>query len=522
MTLARKDFKNIYESGIKELSDIEAQAIEKAKQIRAEHSKKQKQSAQQSIEQLEKKSGLLQVELKQSINDSLKKIQDTLTTEYAQSDAFLSSLMTELKTLTEQMKVKLKALKQSHHENVDFARMVASEHYLTNTEERTFDLEHALSGALHTLNAKGKANLESLQINLEKTLTEIQSAVSEATESNLVSSRKLADTIVDHSSTLLQSLFVDSQAKLNELESSARRANSEVESSNIALLERVENHATVVEKDINKNYEDTSTAHFQNADNRLSKFADELSALHDTTTEQLVSMTEDLANDLLTRSTQVQDNLHSRCDDVVKRVDTLFNAFQEKLNSRLQFSRGQKQALESDKNRILSAVQNELLSIQKSFAKKIAGMLDQSKSELTDMTKSVEGQIMNATESLTDQMNDSAKSIQKQIESEVAKFLKELSATRNAAIDEISTAAKGNSPKPKPTTIDSDIYSSPLDTPESDLLQIKEESLSDDLISQNDIFLEDESESQDVLSSEDLGTAETKPKRNRRRRDNKE
>ena len=133
--------------------------------------------------------------------------------------------------------------------------MVASEHYLTNTEERTFDLEHALSAALHALNAKGKANLENLQINLEKTLTEIQSAVSETTQSNLVSSRKLADTIADHSSTLLQSLFVDSQAKLNELESSARRANSEVESSNITLLDRVENHATVVEKDINKNYE---------------------------------------------------------------------------------------------------------------------------------------------------------------------------------------------------------------------------------------------------------------------------
>ena len=72
---------------------------------------------------------------------------------------------------------------------------------------------------------------------------------------------------------------------------------------------------------------DTSIAHFQNADNRLSKFADELSALHDTTTEQLVSVTEGLANDLLTRSTQVQDNLHSRCDDVVKRVDTLFKRF---------------------------------------------------------------------------------------------------------------------------------------------------------------------------------------------------
>ena len=138
MNLVKKDFKNIYESGVKELSNIEQEAIEKAKNDKQEHTKKQIELAKQTIENLEKKSGLLQVELKQSINESLLKIQNTLATENAQSAAFLSSLITELKTVTSLMKMKLNGLKQSHHENVDFVRSVAAENYLTSSEQVKF------------------------------------------------------------------------------------------------------------------------------------------------------------------------------------------------------------------------------------------------------------------------------------------------------------------------------------------------------------------------------------------------
>ncbi len=444
MTFAKKDFKNIYESGIKALADIELQAIEKAQDKKNEHSQEQKEGSQQSLEHLEKKSELLQVELKQSINESLKKLQDTLAVENAQSEAFLASLMSELKTLTAQMKVKLSALKHSHHENVDFARTVAAEHYLTNTEEMSFRLEHALSNAIQNMGAKAKGNFQSLQSNLEHKLADIQDNINEVTKSNFVSLKDEADTIADHSSSLLKTFFVDSQNKLSQLETSARQASNEVESSSASLLEDISNHASLIEKEINGTYENVTTAHFQNADNRLSKFADELSALHDTTTEKLITITDELSDDLLDRSKQVQDGLRNRCDDVVNRLENLFGSFQTKLNDRLQFSLGQKQALESDKNRILVAVQNEMMSIQRAFGKKIAGMLDQSKVELIDLTKSVEEQMLTTTESLGEKMSKSASSIQRQIENEVTKFLQDISTVRRAATDEISVAAKGN------------------------------------------------------------------------------
>jgi hypothetical protein len=444
MTFAKKDFKNIYETGSKVLSDIETLAMEENQKAKNDHSKKQKQIAQQSLDQLETKSGFLQVELKQYINEGLKKLQDTLAIENAQNEAFLSSLMVELKTLTGQMKVKLNALKQSCHENIDFARTVAAEHYLSNIENMSFALEHALSRSLQSLKTEAKGNLEGLESNLYKEIADIHDQIDDITKSNLVSLKNQSDTIADHSSSLVKTLFIDSQNKLNLLEASAHKAKSEIDSLAGSLLNVMTNHANSIEGSIGSTYDNIIATHFKDADNRLNYLTDELSTLHNTTTEHLITVADKLSDDLLDRSKQVQVGLRNRCDDVVNRVDNVFGSFQEKLNGRLQFSRGQQYALESDKNRILIAVQNELLSIQKAFAEKIANMLDQSKIELIEMTKSVETQMFNATESLSEQMSDSAKSIQQQIENEVAKFLQDLLVARTAAINEISAAAKSS------------------------------------------------------------------------------
>ncbi len=509
MTLAGKEFKNIYDLGVEALNDIELQSIEKIKQTKEEHSKNHKKSAEQSLQQLTSKSTLLRSELQQSIDESLKKLETTLNLENTQSDQFVSSLLAEMNILTEQMKMKLKVLKQSHQENVDFASTVASEHYLTNAEEMNFELEQTLARATDNLGAQGKVVLDSLQYNLADKFLQGNQSVDEIIKSTLISSEEHSNTIVDHTVSLLQTLSVNSQNKTKVLESSARDANQAVESAARNLLETVTNHATNIESEINRNYDQISAAHFQNADNRLSNCADELSILHDSTTEQLIELTEEFSADLLLQSTQVQDGLRTRCENEVTRVGDTFGAFKGRLDERLQYSRGQKQALETDKNKLLVAVQNELLSIQKAFAKKIALVLDQSKSELTDVATVVEGQIASAVESFSGQMNVSAQSIQKQIEDEVTRFLEELSNARRDAIAEITSTAKGNLPLPQlsqPTFTDSPSISD-------------EEFLSDHPVLQDDNHLLDETASKVDIASGDISSTENKPRRNRRRKD---
>ena len=192
----------------------------------------------------------------------------------------------------------------------------------------------------------------------------------EVTNKNLTSFKEEANAVIVHASALLKNLLIDSQNKLSQLNNSANKASIDMDSSAQTLLSDITEHANEIEKDINSAYENITTLHFKNADDRLSQFADELSALHDTTTEQLIAVTDELSDDLNNRSKQLQEGLGDRCNDVINRVNNLFSSFQEKLNERLQFSRGQKQALETDKHKILLAVQNELFSIQKSFAKK--------------------------------------------------------------------------------------------------------------------------------------------------------
>ncbi len=532
MASGGKKFKDIYDAGVKTLSDIEARSIAEMQTAKDNHSKVHKESAQQSLKQLEDRSTLLQGELKQSINESLKKLENTLSLENSQSQVFVSSLVAELRTLTEQMKLKLQALKQSHHENVDFARTVASEHYLTNSEDLTFELEQNLSQAINSIGMQSKSNLDSLQQDLEKLLVRIYKDVDEISESNLVLSRDEVETIEDHAFSLLKSFAGDGQNRLKGLEATARNVSQEVESSARNLLETIANQANIVEKQINQNYDQITGTHYQNADLRLSNCADELSALHDTTTEESINLTEQLSADLLSRSTQVQKGLQTRCDDVVKQVESSFKGFKTKLDDRLQYSRGQKQALEADKNKLLISVQSELVSIQKAFAKKIASVLDQSKTDLADVTTSIEKQMVVAIESFDLQMLSSAQGIQKQINDEVEKFLQELSCARGDAINEIANAAKGNMPTSRSGQArsgDAPISEEPIPSQDGSAtlssIQFEVDSkLNGDVLSEetehNDSLMPDESQTQSQSSIEDL--SENKPRRNRRRKDNRE
>ena len=511
MTLAGKEFKNIYDSGAKMLTDIELESIAKIKQDKEEHSLNHRKSADQSLQHLEDKSSLLQGELKQSIDASLNKLESTLALENTQTEVFVSSLLSELNILTEQMKMKLKALKQSHQENVDFAGTVATENYLTDTEEVSFELEQTLSRSLDNLSAQGKVTLANLNENLADKLSQGDLSMDEIIKSTLLSAEEQTQTINSHTASLLQTSSTNSQTKFKVLEQAARDANQEVEAVGRSLLGVIANHAANIEKDVNLDYDQITSAHFQSADNRLGNCADELSELHDTTTEQLVNYTEEYSTDLSAKSNQVQEGLRRRCAEVVKRVEDSYNEFKTHLDTRLQFSRGQKQALESDKNKLLVAVQNEMLSIQKSFAIKLATVLEQSKSELTDMTNGVEEQIGKAVKSFGDQMNTSAQSIQKQIEDEVAKLLQELSTSRSGAMSEILNAAKGDSQfSPKQRNFN-DVVSKP-----------DEELLPSEPVLQQDVENSEDTEMLMDAINESSNAIETRSRRNRRRKDTKE
>jgi len=168
--------------------------------------------------------------------------------------------------------------------------------------------------------------------------------------------------------------------------------------------------------------------------------------LHDGVTDQLTKNTEELSSDLLSASAKAQEGLRIKCDQAVNTVNSDFTSFKQKLETRLQLSRGQKRTLEEDKNKILIAIKNELLSIHDSFAKKIATLLSSTKIDLAEMTKSVEGKIVAAMDTCNEQVGISATTAQKQIEDEVEAFLKELFNSRSAAVGEITASAHGNLP----------------------------------------------------------------------------
>ncbi len=446
MTLAGRKFSDIYSSGAKSLTELEERAIGKSKQVREAHASGLQKSTEKSSQSLQEKSSLLQSELKQYVDESLKKLKNAIASETDQNHVFTDSLIGELDVRTEQMKTKLSALNQSHQENVDFASSVACEDYASSIETARIDIEQSASRALQGLAAHEKVMSENLMQSLDRTLWQIRVDAKEAGDSCLVVSKEQAEAVTSHSSSLVQTLLTNGQTKLKGLKLHADQVSQEIDSSIRSLLETVAIHADVVEKQVNEQHNGLTGGYLHNADTRFSDFADELSTLHDTTTEELAKETDRSSAQLLSTYTKVQEELRSRCDQSVKTTSGSFEAFKVRLDERLQKTRGQKQALEEDKNRIVIAIQNELVSIQDAFSKKIAALLAETKKGLVEMTESVEKKIAVAVDTCNQKVSASATSIQKQIENDVEKLLQALSTFRQDALAEISTAAHSNLP----------------------------------------------------------------------------
>ena len=446
MTLVGKKLQDIYNSGAKTLIELQEQSTNDFEQAGKEHAQSMKQLGEKSSLSLQDKSSNLQTELKKLMQASLERLENVLLKESNQNQAFVLSLIAELQTRTEQMKSKLVALGQSHQENVDFAFNVACQHYLSNLETDKISLDE--SAAQHTigLTGYGATVADKLLQTMEQAFWQQHEQSQEASGSFFTSAREQEGDVADHTSLLTQKFTSGCQNRLAAARTLANKATEEVEASIRSLLEIITRHASSVESESNEKYTHLTDSHFQKVDARLSDFADELSNLHDGITDQLMKETEELSADLLSASTQAQDGLRFKCDQAVNSVNSDFSNFKQRLDTRLQLSRGQKHTLEDDKNKILIAIKHELLSIHDSFAKKIAALLGGAKSELANMTKSVEAKILTAMESCNEQVGASAISVQKQIEDEVAVFLQTLSQSRIAAVEEISSSAHGNAP----------------------------------------------------------------------------
>ena len=174
MTLAGRKFSDIYDSGEKTLAELEEQANGKFKQVKDEHAAGLEQSTEKSSQSMLDKSNLLQSELKQFVDASLKKLQEAATSEANQNQAFTNTLVSELKLRTEQMKTKLVALCQSHQENVDFASGVACEDYASSIETARIDIEQSTTQALQGLAAHEGKMSDSLQQTFEQALWRVR------------------------------------------------------------------------------------------------------------------------------------------------------------------------------------------------------------------------------------------------------------------------------------------------------------------------------------------------------------
>ena len=444
MTLAGKKLQDIYDAGAETFVELEAQAKDGFRRAKEEHEHSMTTLSEGSSQSLRNQSSDLQTELRQLIDSSVGRLQKIQTQENKGNKSYALGLMEELRVRCEQMQSKLAALKQSHSENVELASSLSHQTYSSGVETAKIELTENAAQARENLNLFGATMVDDLLGTFEQSAMKEHSRARESLEAYFSTAKESSAVMSAQFSALVQTFSGECNSRQKASKSSAAQTEKEVGSAVNASLETLDKQSALLEQKINKIYAELTEAYFKTMDEGLSSFADELSVLHDDTTERLSKSSEDLANELLSDFTKAQGGLRDACETASNKVAGDFSSFKGRIEIRLQSSRGQKQTLEDDKNRILIAIKNELIAIQDAFYKKITELIEQGKLELADMTKVVDEKIGKAVEKCSEEIGNRAGAIQKQIEDDVRKFVQEILIFRKAAIAEITASAQGS------------------------------------------------------------------------------
>jgi hypothetical protein len=441
MTFAGKKLQDIYDSGADRLSDLEGQALNKLKRFKDDHAEKLKSDVEGCVGRVKGTASELTTELGTYIDGGLQRLRNVIDSETRETNAHTQHLVAELTNLSDKLNASIAALKKAYKDNVEFIKGSSSDRFVSTVERAKLEFEKHDYGSSRHLKAHGTFVANSLQQKLDHVLWESRGDEKQVTGSLFKSYMQKANAIDSHFSALMQKLSSEFQSQYKDLEGAAKRSESSVESEAKTILQRVDDHAGKVEHEISEHFKKVSEQHRQKLDNDLSTVADDLSRIHDTTTEKLGDSTEQLSESLLGASAQAQEALKVRCDDLKQKINTSTADFAKRMAERLRTSTDLKASLEGDRDDIVSGIRVELSQIQDAFEKKVISMIAQATERVKKIAGEAEGDIKDAQKNCDDQLAAEAKTARSEIDKEVEKFLELLGQHRSSALDQIIKAA---------------------------------------------------------------------------------
>jgi hypothetical protein len=446
MTFAGKKLQDIYDSGAANLAELEGQVTQRLKQSKQEHTETFKKHLEGGVTDVQKNATQLQADLTRNVDKSLDQLRDIAEDEIKECRAHAFQMISELSNLSDKLRLSIAALKEAYGENVEHIGVSFSDRYLTSVEHSKLELEKQEFESSRHLKNHGTTVSFTLQQRLDKVLWESRGDEKHVSGSLFKIYMQKANAIDSHFSSLLQKLSTDFNSSYRSLENETNRAESELGASSKVLLDKVDEHASKIEHRVSEHFQNISDAHRQKLDGDLANVAEDLSNLHDATTEKLGQSTEELVGGLVGSAEEAQEALRKRCQDVKATIARDIQSLSNRLSDRVTTGTSLKRTLEADKDSVLDSIRSEIHQIRDAFETKVMALIQEAGGRVTHIVTEAESDILGAQKGLEQSLADNALTSKEEIENEVSKFLELIAQHRSAALDDIAKAAENSGP----------------------------------------------------------------------------
>jgi len=440
MTFSGKKLQDVYDAGALRLVELESTFLSNFKQLQKEHAGELKTKAGECTKQLEQKACDLKAKLTGCADESLNKISKVIASEQQKTEDHSLQLVSELTSLSEQLKATIVALEQTSTQKANYLNLSASDQFMIAFEQAKLIMANESDQGVRQLKKQGVLLRNSLQQKLEQTIWEVRGDEKQVTGTLFKAYMQKTKVIDDHFTGLMEELSDQGNKQSKGLGEVTENSKSEIVQQTKSILERADEQAATIENQIRKFFQEISQQHQEKLDSALAVVADDLSEVHETTAKSMGETAHELGNDLINASTESKESLQNRCQDVKEKINNAMMDLAVRLAERVKLSADLKLSLENERDEIVHGIKAEVAEIKDSFEKKVLDLIAISAERLKDLSNQAAREINEAQKNCDQKLTREGQLTRDEISKEVMRFLELTKKHRLDALEEIARA----------------------------------------------------------------------------------
>ncbi len=439
--VAGKKLQDIYDSGADRLGQIEGKVADDLKNTAASAASARREGDGNAQTKVEERCKELELDLRKFKQKSIERLHAIIDDEVKETDAHLKQVVRELESLSTRLKKQIANLKETHNETVDNLKQDLSDQFESAMEHSSSDLGKQDFESIKHLRSHGTFVMNSLQQKLDHSLWESRGEEKQFNSTLFKTFMQKANSIDTHFSSLMQKLAVEYQKYYKLLDEQSAQIDGEISKESETLLMQTETEAARLEREIRESFNHELQEHSNKLDMSLNSVAQDLSTMHDTTTNKLTEQTQQLSSALIIASGEARDALTTNCQELREKVDKMMAEFKVRLDTRIDGAVSMKEGLEEKKNEIYGDLKRDLTEIRTSFSDRLNKLATEATEKVESVGSEAESEIKNVHQRCLTELKGAGSHAKNQVDGVVNKFVALVAEHRLRALQEIAKSA---------------------------------------------------------------------------------